>query len=153
MKVKDIFKQNDIVIQQTSYTCGPCALLNVLRAKGDGSYTEEELSKRCKTKPGIGTMEADMVRVAKEIGLEVVEEKEGGKVEDIERNIDEGNYVIVCYIHTFSEEGHYAVITEYDDEAFYFRDPSLGPFRLKKKHFRKWWHDVTDIQQWYMAVK
>lgn len=153
MNVKDIFAQNGILIQETSYTCGPSTLLNVLRLKGNDSHTEAELAKRCNTKPGIGTLEADLVRVAKEIGIEVIEEKEHAQIADIERNLDDGNYVIVCYMHAFAGEGHYAIITEYDDQAFYFRDPSLGMFRLKKKYFKEWWHDATGIQQWYAAVK
>lgn len=153
MNVKDIFTQNGIVIQETSYTCGPAVLLNILRLKGDDSHTENELSKRCKTKPGVGTKEEDLVRVAKAIGIKVIEEKEGGTLTDIERNIDNGNYVIVGYMNMFSGEGHYAIITEYDNKAFYFRDPSLGPFRLKKEHFKKRWHDATVIEQWYVAVK
>lgn len=152
MNVKDIFAQNGVIIQEASYTCGPCALLNVLRLKGDPSHTEDELSKLCNTRPGPGTDEADMVRVAKEIGLEVVEEKEKAEITDIERNVDAGNYVIVCYMHLYSGEGHYGVITEHDKEAFYFRDPSFGLFRIRKKYFKKHWHS-SGPPQWYVAVK
>jgi predicted double-glycine peptidase len=127
--------------------------LNVLRLKGNSSYTEEKMSKKCNAKPGIGTMEADMVRVAKEIGLEVIETEEGGALKDIERNLDDGKYVIVCYMHAYSGEGHYGVITEYDKRAFYFVDPSFGLFRLRKEYFSKWWYGSDGVKQWYMAVK
>jgi predicted double-glycine peptidase len=154
MKIKHLlFAQNDVVIQQAGYTCGPCTLLNVLRLKGDPSHTEDELSKSCNAKPETGTSQKDLMRVAKEIGIEVVEEKKGADISDIERNIDNGNYVIVCYMHAFAGEGHYAVITEYDDVALYFVDPSFGIFRLRKEYLKKWWYGSSGVQQWYAAVR
>lgn len=153
MNPKDLIAQNHVVIQQLDYSCGPCSLLNVLRLKGDSSYTEEELTKRCNAKPGIGTDEKDLVRTAKEIGLEVVDEKEGASLSDVERNLDAGAYVIVCYTHAFAGEGHYGVIVDHDNTAFYFIDPSFGPFRLRKEYLDKWWYGSEGEQHWYVAVK
>jgi ABC-type bacteriocin/lantibiotic exporter with double-glycine peptidase domain len=142
-----------VVIQQREYTCGPCALLNVLRLKNDSSYTEDELAVRCNAKPGTGTDEKDLVRTAKEIGLKVIEEKEGATLSDIERHLDDGAYVIVCYMHAFAGEGHYGVITRYDDRAYYLVDSSFGQFRLRKEYLDKWWYGSDGEQHWYVALK
>jgi predicted double-glycine peptidase len=154
MNIKKIFAQNGLVIQEESFTCGPCTLLNVLRLRGDPSHNEQELVRRCNAKPGIGTSHEDMVKVAPEIGLKLVKEKREATIEDIERHIDDdGAFVIVNYIDAFSGHGHYAIITEYDDKAFYFSDCSMGLFRLEKEFFKKFWHSASGIPQWYMAVK
>lgn len=153
MKIKQLYADNDLNIQEGEYTCGPVTLLNVLRLKGDPSYTEEELAKICNSNPEHGTLNTDLVRVAKEIGIEVLEAKEGGTITDIEHCIDKGAYVIVCYQHLYAEDGHYSVITEYDDVSFYFRDCSQGFFRLKKKYLPKAWYGSSGSQQWFAAVK
>ena len=152
MSIKDLFARNNLVIQKTSYTCGPATILNILHLKGDFSYNEEELAKLCKTDPKTGTSNKNLVAAAQKVKLKLVEEKQGATTKDIERNIDAGAFVVVCYIHAYSGEGHYAIVSEYDDRAFYFRDCSFGLFRLKKKYFRKFWHGTDGIQQWYVAL-
>jgi predicted double-glycine peptidase len=154
MNVKDIFAQNGLAIQQESYTCGPTSLLNILRLKGDVSHSEPELSKICKAKPGIGTSHEDLVKAAQQVGLELAEQKSDASIEDLERGIDAGAYVIVNYFHVYSGEGHYGLVTEYDDEALYFRDCSCGFFRIKKKFFKNFWYgDAESSKQWYAAFK
>lgn len=152
MNIKDIFAQNALVIQKESYTCGPCSLLNVLALKGDLSHSELELAKRCNAKPGVGSSHEDMVRAAQETGLKVIEEKTHAAAEDIKRNIDAGAYVVVNFIDQYSGNGHYAVITEYDDRAFYLRDCTAGLFRLVEEYFVKCWRSGDGIPRWYMAV-
>jgi predicted double-glycine peptidase len=157
MNVKDLFSDNGLVIQQTSFTCGPVALLNALHLKGDFSRTEEELSKLCDAKAKFGTTEENLVKAARTVGLELVEEKSNATVEDIQRNIDNGAYVIICYTNAFSGNGHYTCVTEYDDRALYCRDPALGLLRLSKEYLPKFWHGSMDASRgsnrWYMAVK
>lgn len=154
MKIKKIFDDENLAFQEAEYTCGPVTLLNTLRLKGDFSHTEEELSKLCNARPGIGTEEADMVKVAKKLGFEIIEEKTGSSIDEIEQHLDKGHFVIVCYWHAFSSEGHYGLISEYDDKAFYFRDCSLGFMRLKKKYFTKHWYDSTKtVHRWLLALK
>ena len=88
------------------------------------------------------------------MGLKVIEEKGKASIQDIERNIDNGAYVIVLYFHAFAQVGHYAIITEYDDRAFYLVGSSLGFMRLWKKDFKEFWYDTgkTD-REWYLAVQ
>jgi predicted double-glycine peptidase len=154
MRVQDIFAQHHLAIQEASYTCGPVSILNALRLKGDFSRSEEELAKLCDAKPGIGTSNQNVVKVARQVGLEILEEKANAVIVDIERNIDNGAYVIVNYFDAFSDEGHYSVITEYDNRALYFTDSGFGLFRLNKEDFIKFWHNSDKtIYGWYVAVK
>lgn len=157
MSVKKILADNDVAIQETSYTCGPTALLNVLHLKNDFSRTEEELAKICKAKPGMGTNNENLAKAAQEIGLEVIEVKSDAEVSDIERNIDAGAYVIMCYANAFSGNGHYTVITDYDKRAIYCRDSNFGLLRFSKEYLDRFWHGQRDAStgsnRWYLAVK
>lgn len=157
MSVKGLFTDNRVAIQNTTYTCGPTALLNILHLKDIFSRTEEELAKFCDTKPDVGTSNENLVKAAKEIGLEVLEVKSNADISDIERHIDDGVYVIICYANAFSGNGHYAVITDYDKQAVYCRDSNFGLFRFRKEYLDKFWHGQRDASagsnRWYMAVK
>lgn len=157
MGVKDIYSDQNLVIQATSYTCGPVALLNALHLKNDFSRSEEELAEICKAKPGIGTTNENLVNAARTVGLEVLEEKSGANVEDIERNIDNGAHVVICYANAFSGNGHYTLVTGHDDRALYCRDSTFGLFRFSKDYLKKFWHGQRDAStgsdHWYMAIR
>lgn len=154
MKITDIYRNNNLHIQVANYTCGPVSLLNILRMKGDASYSEDELAVICKAVPGKGTTNDNMVAAAKKIGLEVIETKANSQISDIERHIDNGDYVIINYFEAFSEDGHYSIAAEYDDKALYIADCYDGLIRIEKKYFPKWWHNSDNtIQGWFMAVK
>lgn len=157
MDVKDIFSDNKLAIQEASYTCGPVALLNALHLKNDFSRNEDELAQICKAKPGIGTTNENLVKAAQAVGFTVVEEKSDASVEDIERNIDSGSYVIICYANAFSGNGHYTLVTKYDDRALYCRDSAFGLFRFSKEYLINFWHGQRDAStgsnHWYMAIK
>ncbi len=151
MRAKEILETHGLVIQETSYTCGPVSLLNILRLKGDPSYSEEELSQLCKSEPGVGTTQKDLISTAQHVGLDVIEEKDNGTLKDLESHLDNGAYVIVNHFHVHSGDGHYGIITDYDDRALYFVDCSYGYLRLEKKDFLKSWHGTVRTG-WYAAV-
>lgn len=154
MNIKDIYAHNNLHIQETTYSCGPCTILNVLHLKGDFSRTEKELIKLCKAKKGIGTVQRDMVEAAQAVGLKIIKAKDKGSVKDIERHLDSGAYVIVCYWHAYDEVGHYGLITQYDDDSLYFADCDFGFFRVSKKGFKKFWYNTDmNVKEWFMAVK
>lgn len=154
MKVKDIYAKHGLLIQQKPFTCGPSTLQNVLKVKGIESYSEDDLTEMCEAKPGIGTANTMMVKVAKKAGLHVIETKAGAKLTDIEKHIDAGDYVIVCYLNAFSGNGHYGFITEHDDLAYYLRDCDHGLFRLEKKEFDKFWYGQEEgSERWFMAIQ
>jgi predicted double-glycine peptidase len=158
MNIKDIFADNHLVIQQGQSNCGPAALLNVLHLKGDFSHNEEELARLCDAKIGYGTTPENLVKAAQQIGLEVVEEKSNASLADIQRNIDQGAYVIILSAITFSGHSHYTCITQYDDQALYCLDSAYGLLRIEFEHLEKLWHGVDHdasrgSQQWYTSVK
>lgn len=154
MNTKQIFQVNNLQIQIANYTCGPVSLLNILRLKGDMSYTEDELSILCQSKPITGTENSVLVKVARKINLDIIEEKYNAEILDIERNINNGAYVVVNYFEPFTGESHYSVITNYDKKSLYFADCYLGYLRIEKWCFKKWWHNADNsIIGWYFAVK
>lgn len=154
MDIKKIYQDSSLHIQTTSYTCGPCALLNILRLKGDNKWTEQMLERLCEAKPGIGTTNEALLVAAAQTGLELISSKTGAEVRDIEEHLDAGRYVIVNYLHGFDGLGHYGVIVEHDELGLYLRDSSLGLVRIKKKDFTKYWYsnDKT-IPQWLAVFK
>ena len=154
MAVKDVLDQQKVVIQQLSYSCGPCSLLNILYLKGDFSYDEQALAEKCSAQPEVGISNKTLLQVAEEVGLKVIETKENGKIADLERNLDAGNYLIINYYNAFSDNGHYAAVIEHDQDAFYLRDSSFGLFRLSKANLEKnWYNSDKTIFGWYAAVK
>lgn len=158
MSTKNLFSDNHLVIQQGQSNCGPAALLNILHLKGNFSQTEEELVQLCNTKLGYGTTTENLVKAAQQLGLELIEEKSIGTVEDIQRNIDNSAYVIILYSNAYSGNSHYTVVTEYDDRALYCRDSVFGFLRFSKEYLEKFWHGNShdasrNSKQWYMAVK
>jgi predicted double-glycine peptidase len=154
MRVKDILTTYHLAIQEASFSCGPVSILNVLRLKGDFSHNEEELIKLCDAKLGIGSSNENVVKAAKLVGLKVVEEKTDASIADLEKQLDTGAYIIINYCHAFSDLGHYAVITDYDNEALYFADSSLGFLRLRKNYLEKFWYNSDKtIYGWYVALK
>jgi len=154
MRTKKIIEKSDLVLQKATYTCGPVTLLNVLRLKGDKTYSENELAILCDAKPNMGTDHTALVKVAERIGIEVVEVKVNASLADVEHHIDDNHFVIVNYIDAFTGEGHFSIVTDYDEESFYFADCYFGFFHLDKKVFTKWWYNQNrTIQAWFAAVK
>lgn len=153
MKVQDIISDNHVHLQELSYSCGPCSLLNILHLQGDFSRNEEDLAKLCGAKPGVGTSHEALLESAPKVGLEVVESKSGAAIEDLERNIDAGGYVVVNYMNVYSGEGHYGLVTDYDDKAVYLVDSSFGFIRIKKPYFLKYWYGSDKIERWYASLR
>jgi len=153
---KGIFSDEHLVIQELPFTCGPVALLNILHLKNDFSHDESELAKLCKAKLGIGTTHDDLVSAAREVGLELAEEKSHSTLGDIQRHIDNGAYVIICYKNAYSGNSHYTVVVEYDERAIYCRDSAFGFFRLSKEYLGEAWHGDDSVstcgsKRWFAA--
>lgn len=141
-------------MQQLSYSCGPCSILNILHQKGNFEHSERSLVRLCNAKPGIGSANDDVINTCKLVGLKIVQTAENASIHDIEVQLDANSYVIVNYFQVFSGEGHYAVIADHDNNAFYLMDSSLGLLRLRKEYFKKYWHNSDkSIYGWYVAVK
>ena len=154
MNIRRIYQDNNLHIQQTNYTCGPCALLNILLLKGGNSHDEQTIASLCAAKPGIGTENEALLAAAQELGLKVVLSKANADLSDIENHLDQDHYVVVNYLHAFGGGGHYGLITEYDADSFYLRDSSFGFLRLKKQDFLKhWYNSDKTIPRWAAVFK
>jgi predicted double-glycine peptidase len=154
VNIRNIYKDNNLAIQSTSYTCGPASLLNVLNLKGEHQITEKYLTRVCGSTPQTGTSNEGLVNGARKASLEVIEVKDDADLGDIERNLDNGNFIIVNYLNAFSGNGHYSLVSEIDDEALYLKDCALGLLRLRKDLFEKHWHNGDkSIYRWYIALK
>ena len=169
LSIKQIYEDNGLHLQQTGWTCGPAALLNVLamhhqRLAAHGTtkgvvsptprITEEDLAEICETDPVSGTDNDMMVSAARAAGLEVVSVTTGATPEDIDRYLAIGHYVIINFRHAFDGDGHFAVVAESDDAAFYLRDSSLGLLRLKKRDLVEHWHNSDGtISGWLLALR
>ena len=155
LSIKQIYKDNGLHLQETGWTCGPCALLNVLAMDGAAPHlTEDDLAALCETDPVSGTDNDMMVSAAQAAGLEVVSVTTDASPEDIDQNLRVGHRVIVNFQHAFDGDGHFAVVAESDDDAFYLRDSSLGLLRLKKRDLVKHWHNSdSTISGWLLAVR
>jgi predicted double-glycine peptidase len=154
VQIKALYASTSLVLQKGSYTCGPTAILNVLKAK-DSSTKESErsLARRCGSTVKDGTSHEGMTKGAQAVGLKIVEEKRNASILDVERNLRSGRYVIVNYFNAFTGFGHYAVITESDNDAFYLFDSFYGLFRMEKKVFTSWWRSRDGIPRWLLAVR
>jgi predicted double-glycine peptidase len=108
----------------------------------------------CEAKPGVGSSHEKVIAAAKQIGLEIVEERRNATIEEMERDLDRGCLLIVNFFHAFDGDGHYAVATNYDAKSLYFADSSLGFLRLLKPDFESYWYNSEKtIRHWYVAVR
>ena len=155
--IKSSYAKAILHIQQTSYSCGPCSLLNALSAKGVYGFTEDELIRVCDAREGVGTGNDRLAEAAGEVGLEVVAAGAGNTLADLGGHLEAACLVIVNYIDAFDGAGHYAVVVEADEEALYLRDSSLGLLRVKRAHFPDWWRSESDEtgggEGWLLAVR
>ena len=139
------------VRQSTGYTCGAAALQAVLAYWGMPER-EDRLAARLRSTPEAGTHPLDIVRVAREFGLQA-ELREGLDLPDLEAALASGTTVIVDlqawrertdipWTETW-DDGHYMVLVGADAEKLYFEDPSLLGRRgfIPRAEFVDRWHD------------
>jgi predicted double-glycine peptidase len=140
------------VRQSTNYTCGAAALQAVL-ARWGTSEREDRLVARLHSTPDQGTHPADIVRVAREFGLQA-EIREGLTLDDLEDALNKDITAIVDLQAWRLEkdrrpwtedwdDGHYMVLLGLDRKNLYFEDPSLLGTRgfIPRQEFLDRWHD------------
>ncbi len=139
------------VRQSTNYSCGAAALQAVLAHWGI-SEREDRLMTRLHTTPEKGTSPDNIVRGAREFGLQA-ELREGLGLADLEAGLAAGFTVIVdlqarreAVGRPWTElwdDGHYMVLLGMDDRNLYFEDPSLLGSRgyIARQEFLDRWHD------------
>ena len=143
------------VRQSTTYSCGAAALQAVLSYYGIDKR-ERALMDKLKTTEEAGTSPDNIVRVAKELGLQA-DPRENVTYEDLIKAYREGTPVI-CAIQAWTdvpaekrtwtsdwEDGHYVIIIGADEQFIYVEDPSLLGNRgvIPKQEFLDRWHDYT----------
>jgi predicted double-glycine peptidase len=149
----EFFPIHKVYIQDLDYSCGPCAILNILNLKNSAvHYGEEEICRLCHTDRQNGTTPEKMEKGLRAVGLKIEESKSGASIGDIRRHLDQGHFVIVNYMHLYAGEGHYGVVTGYDDYALYLVDSSLGLIRLDNHDFEKAWHDSEASRERYLLA-
>ncbi|HEX2695116.1 MAG TPA: cysteine peptidase family C39 domain-containing protein [Acidobacteriota bacterium] len=143
------------VRQSTAYSCGAAALQAVLNYYGIDKR-EKALMDMLKTTEEAGTSPDNIVRVAKELGLQA-DPRENVRYEDLIKAYREG-IPVICAIQAWTdalpgkrawtsdwEDGHYVIVIGADEQFVYVEDPSLLGTRgiILKQEFLDRWHDYT----------
>jgi predicted double-glycine peptidase len=151
-----------LVSQETDYTCGTAAVKSVLQNLGK-HFPESVLAERLGSNPKYGTAYNRIVSFFENLQIET-EAKEGMTIECLEKSIDNGFPVIVCFqawgipeqYEEGWDEGHYSVVAGYDADNFYFMDPSTNDKYafIPKEEFLRRWHDLDiDTKNYSMLRK
>jgi predicted double-glycine peptidase len=134
--------------QEYNYSCGPGALKAVFEHY-DKNESEHAIRRATDASPEEGTRPEELAEHAEDKGLnaDIIEHT---SFDDLEHMIDSGEPVI-CNIQAWGdkedypkdESGHYVILTGYDDEKFYFKDPALGDKtgELLRREMAGRWHD------------
>lgn len=141
------------VRQSTTYSCGASCLQGILMYWGI-EHREGDLIVLLNTSPDSGTDPEDIVRVAVDKGLKG-EIKDNLTLEELELSIKDGIPVIVA-IQAWRDEqgepwekvwedGHYVIVTGFDEKNIYFEDPSLLGSKgfIEREEFLSRWHDYS----------
>ena len=143
------------VRQSTTYSCGAAALQAVLSYYGIDKR-ERALMDMLKTTEEAGTSPDNIVRVAKELGLQA-DPRENLTYEDLIKAYREA-VPVICAIQAWTdappgkrnwtsdwEDGHYVIVIGADEQFVYVEDPSLLGSRgvIPKQEFLDRWHDYT----------
>lgn len=137
--------------QNTDYTCGITALQAIL-----GYYQIDKrldvLAAEIKPDAEYGTNYINMANYAASLGLKA-SVRTGMTIEELKKHIDQKEPVLLAiqawadakssYNSYQNEDGHYVVAVGYDENNFYFMDPStLGHYTyIPTAEFITRWHD------------
>ncbi len=102
---------------QDDYQCGPSSLAAVLNLRGV-MVGPAEIASAVYSESARGTLDVDMIFYAEAKGLKAVRYQGSG--EDLRRNVDAGNPVIVLVDYGFwvYEKAHFMVVIGYNDRGF-----------------------------------
>lgn len=155
------------LIQSTDYSCGPACAAIILRYYGYKGK-EKQLIKKLGADPSTGVEPQTLVKFFRTKKFHI-KQKHKATIKIIEQYIDKGWPIIVCYQdHSIKpsetdysislDHGHYAIINGYDEEKFWFVDPSSKkPNKsLSKEEFVSRWRDITTkfkfYHKWMLAI-
>ena len=140
--------------QTTEYSCGASALQSVMSYWGK-DVDEADLMKLLGTTPEEGTWPEELVRVAREQGLQA-ELKADLTLEEVERATAQGHPVIVLGqvwrrpnggetpVADEWDCGHWFIVLDVDKDYVYFQDPyvRMGKGFVPRETFEDAWHNV-----------
>lgn len=140
------------VRQSNTYSCGAACLMSILAYYNKFDGNESELAKKLKTNSRDGTSPENIMKTAKQFGLNTYI-KENCTIDDLKKFVSDKVPVILSYqawskdkLEPWSKEeddGHYSVLIGVDNKNIYINDPSL----INKKgfipiqEFTERWHD------------
>lgn len=140
--------------QERDFTCGP-AVLRMILAYFGVSVSEEHLSQEVHTGHAYGTHHRWLIEAPCHHGLHTYVH-DHATLAQIERFLEDGCPVVVHFLNSDDNDGHYSVIVGIDDTDVIFNDPwpPLGKeFRLPRGEFERRWHDEKNrFPSWAMAV-
>lgn len=158
------------VRQGTEYSCGAAALQAVLSCWGR-DIGEEDLVKLLNTDPKSGTYPEDIIRVAREMGLDA-QMRENLTLEEVNASVNAGIPVIVdCQSWrspasgnlTWADDygdGHWMVVLGMDGKNVYLEDPYILGSRgfIPRLEFEERWHnprgwgDSDTVKQIHLGI-
>lgn len=144
--------------QETDHTCGPAALKMVLEHLWGIRVAEESLAARLGTDDFIGTRQRVLVRFIEELGLQGQERHTDTTIADLERLLDDGYVVMVCYYLEEEATDHYAVVQAVTRDHMVLQDPWLGPgTTLAREMFDAHWYSDPKVparrDRWLLAIR
>jgi len=130
--------------------CGPASLKMVLDYFGE-VHSEEEIARRCKRDPELGTNDIALAKAARSYGFDVVI-KNNSTFTNLNQWLKKGAPVIVNWFtrgrsdYDDSEvpDGHYSVVVGLDEKNIYLQDPEIGALRkIEREDFLRVWFDFA----------
>jgi predicted double-glycine peptidase len=160
-----------VVRQRRGFSCGPAAVLSLLRHYRPETYAsveEEALYGPLETSEARGTEPEPMVRLFAQQGIDASYRHTDVTEGELERAVDAGMPPIVDlqawrdgdtpWLETW-DAGHYVILVGYDAERLFFADPSTmtpdGYDYMPRGELEERWHDLAgeaDAQLRRMAI-
>lgn len=156
-KLPENFLPVPLTPQATNYSCGPAALLSILKYWQAYDGDESGLHAQLETTPDDGTEPKKLLEAAKKLGLKA-EMKQNLKPADLRTALNNGDTAILNIQAWRNDEekktpwrktwekGHYVVLLGMDKHYAYFMDPLIdnGYGYIPLKELGKRWHDYED---------
>ena len=146
-----LYIQVPLVRQSTNYTCGVAAMQSLLAYYGD-YWREDRLSKILRADSAQGTNYRNILSFCDSLGYHT-KAFTNMSTDSLKHFVDQG-YPMLLAIQAWSgavpdykndwNNGHYVLCIGYDDDNYYFMDPStLGNYTfIPAKDFEERWHDI-----------
>jgi len=128
------------LFKQSEGFCGPTSLRMVLAYYGT-EKTEDELVNLMSATREYGCDPTDIVSAATRLGFDA-QYKDRSSIEEVTSFIDQKNPVIVQWFSP-EENGHYSVISGYEDDNLVMVDPLTGSIRkITSQDFLNRWFEL-----------